>query len=212
MRRTPIALIAACAVVLAGCGSDPHAGHSAAHAGHNLAPTTPASAQAPVSGAAGATPAVSDYNLGDVMFLQMAIANHQRGIDLVHLADNRPIRDDLHNLITAIRLTQEQEIPEMKKWLTGWGQSTDVDPNPNAHAAHGGMPITDPQTLADLANLPDNQFQKQFIVLLTAHQHNAVEFALTENKEGVSVPVKAFADKLIKSRTGEIQQLLNLEQ
>ncbi|GAA3042486.1 DUF305 domain-containing protein [Actinokineospora globicatena] len=214
MRRPLIA--AACLIALTGCAGNGHAGHeSTDHAGHDLAPTTPASApaQAPVTSASGsAAPAVGDYNLADVMFLQMAVANHNRGIELVHLADKRPIREDLRNLSAAIRLTQEQELEQMKKWLTEWSQSTDVNPDPNAHAHHGGMPVTDAQSLAELGKLPDGEFEKQFIALLTAHQHNAVEFALTEGKEGASTPVKAFADKVVKSRTGQIQQLLNYQQ
>ncbi|MBM7773506.1 uncharacterized protein (DUF305 family) [Actinokineospora baliensis] len=213
MRRPLIA--AACLVALAGCAGNGHTDHAAGHADH-LAPTTPASsAAAPLttaSGAASAAPAVSDYNLADVMFLQMAIANHNRGIELIHLADKRPIREDLRNLAAAIRLTQEQEVGQMKKWLSGWSQSTDVNPDPNAHSHHGGMPVTDAQALAELGKLPDSEFEKQFIALLTAHQHNAVEFALTEGKEGASAEVKAFADKVVKSRTGQIQQLLNYQQ
>ncbi|RLK53818.1 DUF305 domain-containing protein [Actinokineospora cianjurensis] len=208
-------ILAACLALLAGCGGSGHDAAHTGHAGHELAPTTPASASAPApapASASGAAPAVGDYNLADVMFLQMAMANHSRGIELVHLADKRPIREDLRNLTAAIRLTQEQELDQMKKWLTEWSQSTDVNPDPNAHSHHGGMPVTDAAALADLAKLPDSEFEKQFIALLTAHQHNAVEFALTEGKDGASAPVKAFADKVVKSRSGQIQLLLKYQQ
>ncbi|GLZ41896.1 DUF305 domain-containing protein [Actinokineospora sp. NBRC 105648] len=213
MRRPLIA--AACLALLAGCGSaGEHAGHDA-HAGHGAVPTTPvaASAAAPVSGsAAAAQPAVGDYNLADVMFLQMAIANHKQGIALVGLADKHPVRKEVKDLADAIRLTQEQEVTTMTKWLTDWSQPIEVSGDPSAHAHHGGMPITDPQALAELDKAPDGQFEKEFVTLLTGHQHNAVEFALTEGKDGASAPVKAFADKIVKSRSGQIQQLLRFAQ
>ncbi|PPK66335.1 DUF305 domain-containing protein [Actinokineospora auranticolor] len=222
--RRPLVAVAACVTLLvAGCGSDSHAGHAdpAGHAGHGAATTSssPASpsAQAPAGGAASASaaaaPAVGgDWNLADVMFLQMAIANHKRGIELVQLADKHQVRADVRNLADAIRLTQEQEVSQMSKWLTDWKQPVEVSGDPSAHAHHGGMPLTDPQTIAELDAQPDGQFEKQFVTILTGHQHNAVEFALTEKKDGANADVKAFADKVVKSRTAQIQQLLNFSQ
>ncbi|WP_018685022.1 DUF305 domain-containing protein [Actinokineospora enzanensis] len=218
MRRPFLAV--GCALLLAGCGSANADGPDAGHAGHGAA-TAPTSASAPAqapapeagSATAGAAPAVGgDWNLADVMFLQMAIANHDQGIQLASLADKHNIRPELRNLADAIRVTQQQELGQMKKWLTDWGKPIEASTDPNAHAAHGGMPITDPQTISDLDKLPDAEFEKQFIPILTGHQHNAVEFALDEGKEGVSGPVKAFADKVVKSRTAQIQQLLRFEQ
>ncbi|UVS78891.1 DUF305 domain-containing protein [Actinokineospora sp. UTMC 2448] len=156
------------------------------------------------------SPAVGDYNLADVMYLQMAIANHEQGIELVALAEKRAVRPEVAQLAAAIGATQRTEVGQMEAWLTGWGQPTEVDTNPDAHAHHGGMPITDPESLAALAAAPDGEFEAQFVSVLTGHQHNAVEMARRELTDGVSPDVKKFADKVVQSRTGQISALLNL--
>ncbi|MGQ0838950.1 DUF305 domain-containing protein [Actinokineospora sp.] len=181
-----------CLVLLAGCGTS--------HAGH---PPPPVSTPA-------AVPIVGDHNPADVMFLQMAIAHHTQGVDLVRLAEDRPVRAQVRDLAGAIEVTQRSEIDTMTSWLTTWAQPTVVDTNPAAHAHHGGLPDTDPETIADLARAPDGEFERRFLTLLTGHQHNAVAMARTELTDGVSPPVRQFADRVVRSRTGQIQRLLTL--
>ncbi len=209
-------LAAACLTLLAACGTGADPGGHGDHPGHGgpVSPLTSTRSAAPATPPAGSPTApstpVGDFNLADVMFLQMAVANHARGVELVALAEGRPVRGQVKDLAAAIRLTQLQEIDSMKSWLTAWSQPLEVSVDPGAHAHHGGMSVTDPAALADLAALPDREFEKQFLTLLTSHQHNAVEFALTEAQDGASPEVKVFADRVIKSRTGQIRQLLNL--
>ncbi|MGW5055382.1 DUF305 domain-containing protein [Actinokineospora sp. NPDC004072] len=196
-------------LALAGCAGPmpaefaPTSGAALGHAQHAPVSTSPVSTPPP-------KPAVGDYNLADVMYLQMAIANHKQGIELVALAEKRAVRPEVAQLAAAIGATQRTEVDQMTAWLKGWEQPVEVDTNPDAHAHHGGMPITDPQSLAELAAIPDAEFEQQFISVLTGHQHNAVEMARQELTDGVSPEVKKFADKVVQSRTGQISALLNI--
>lgn len=171
--------------------------------GHLPAVTTTATGSA-------AAPAVGDFNLADVMYLQMAIANHEQGIDLVALAESRQVRPQVSELAAAIGSTQRSELEQMRAWLTSWGHPEEVSEDPAAHAHHGGMPITDPESIAELAALPAGEFEQKFVTVLTGHQHNAVEMARQQMTDGASPDVRAFADRVVKSRTGQISALLNI--
>lgn len=211
MRR--LALSALALATLTACsGPLPAEFASSAPPAHGHAPVAsaspsagPSSAVSPSEGA----PAVGDYNLADVMYLQMAIANHEQGIELVALATSRPVRPEVAELAAAIGSTQSSEVPQMRAWLSAWGHPATVDTNPDAHAHHGGMPLTDPEAIAELSRAPEGEFERKFVTVLTGHQHNAVEMARQELDDGVSPEVKAFADKVVRSRTGQISALLN---
>lgn len=202
MRKT--LLVAACLVLATGCGTA-SAGHGAqggqgAHGAHGAAAVPPPVTSFPVG----------DHNLADVMFLQMAIAHHRQGVDLTALVESRPVRPEVRDLALAVKATQASEIESMSAWLVEWDKPVEVDTNPDAHAHHGGLPLTDASTIADLAAAPEADFETRFLNLLTGHQHNAVEMARTQLKEGASKPVREFADRVVRSRTGQIQQLLEL--
>jgi len=148
------------------------------------------------------------YNDTDVMFLQMAVPQHQQGIEMARLAEKRASRKEVRDLAAAIRVTQEDEVVEMKQWLTKWNQPIAPDLDPNAHAGHGGMHGTDPAVLEVLRNTPPGpDFDGRFLSLLTGHQHGAVELARMEEKDGFNHDARALADRIVRSRTAEIEQI-----
>jgi len=151
----------------------------------------------------------SSYNDTDVMFLQMAVPSHKQGMALADLAAARATRAEVRDLAAAVKATQADELAEMESWLTKWNQPVAADPDPNAHAGHGGMHGTDPAVVAELESTPAGpEFDRTFLNLLTGHQHGAVELARMEQKEGRSTDAKGLADRIVKSRTAQIQQML----
>jgi uncharacterized protein (DUF305 family) len=149
------------------------------------------------------------YNDTDVMFLQMAVPSHKQGIALADLAATRATRPDVRDLAAAVKATQTDEVAEMEAWLTKWDQPVAADPDPHAHAGHGGMHGPDPAVVAELESTPAGpEFDRTFLNLLTGHQHGAVELARMEQKEGFSPDAKGLADRIVKSRTAQIQQML----
>ncbi|WP_133902615.1 DUF305 domain-containing protein [Actinophytocola oryzae] len=175
-------------LLLAGCG------------GVGVTETTGVSLSAP--------PPDTSYNDTDVMFLQMAVPQHEQGIEMAKLAEKRASRREIRDLATAIRLTQEDEVARMSRWLEKWRQPVAPDLDPAAHAGHGGMHGSDPAVLEVLRNTPAGpDFDGRFLNLLTGHQHLAVELALMEEKDGFNADTKAFAGRIVKSRTAEIEQM-----
>lgn len=155
-----------------------------------------------------APPPDGSYNDTDVMFLQMAVPQHEQGIEMARLAEKRATRKEIRDLATAIRVTQEDELAQMREWLTAWQQPIAYDPDPTAHSSHGGMHGTDPVVLEVLQDTPAGpDFDTRFLNLLTGHQHGAVELAQLEQKDGFHPDARALADRIIKSRTAEIQQM-----
>lgn len=155
-----------------------------------------------------APPPDGSYNDTDVMFLQMAVPQHEQGIEMARLARDRATRGDIRDLAAAIAATQADELAEMKEWLVDWNQPIEYDPDPDAHAGHGGMHGSDPAVLEVLRETPAGpEFDARFLNLLTGHQHGAVELARLEEKDGKHPDARALAGRIVKSRTAEIQQM-----
>jgi uncharacterized protein (DUF305 family) len=190
MKARPIAVVAALLLILAGCGV-------------GQAPPGPAPTVHSGTSTGGAEPG---FNGTDVMFLQMMVPHHGQGLELVRLAQNRPVRADLRILAAAIEVTQAAEIQTMSGWLRRWAQPPSADPA--AHAAHGGMPGTSPAELAVLAAAPDDAFEHLLLNTLIAHQDDAVQIARMETAGGVNPAARELAGQIDRSRTAQIQQLL----
>ncbi|MCE7002937.1 DUF305 domain-containing protein [Kibdelosporangium philippinense] len=199
MKRFYLAIAAASLMAVAACTStQPGSGSPA------VPPT-----QAPVDAEAKSAPA-GNFNDVDVMFLQMMIPHHAQGMEMVQLAAKNAARQEIKDLVAAIELTQADEAKNMTAWLRQWGKPTTADPHADAHVNHGGLPATNPEVIADLAKASGSEFESKFLNLFTGHQGAAVEMAQREVKQGASQPVKELADRIVKSRSGQIQQMLTL--
>ncbi|MBE8519911.1 DUF305 domain-containing protein [Amycolatopsis sp. H6(2020)] len=158
-----------------------------------------------------ATTAAPHYNAADVMFLQMLIPQNQQGIEIVRLASARPVPAGVKELAAAIEVTQRTEVDDMRRWLREWNQPETVAPQ--AHAGHGGMRMTAPDLVGALKTVPDSEFTRRFLDVLTGQQQGAVELARTENGAGggTNAQARELARRVIESRTAEVQQLLNVK-
>ncbi|WP_020666467.1 DUF305 domain-containing protein [Amycolatopsis nigrescens] len=200
MKRYSLVLLTA-GLLLAGCGSGQHSAHHPP--GHGAHPE-PAPAAASAPGAAG------EFNPADVMFLQMAIIHHNQGVEIAKLAKSHDTRKEVSELAAAIEVTQLSEVGTMTDWLRRWNQPVETSMDPNSHAEHGGLPLTSPDQIAELAATTGAEFETRFLSMLTGHQHGAVEMAQHEAKDGASPDAKGLANRIVESRTAQIQQMLTL--
>ncbi|MFI9814728.1 DUF305 domain-containing protein [Saccharothrix variisporea] len=150
----------------------------------------------------------TEHNPIDVMFLQMAVAHHKTGIEIVRLAKDKSVRTDVKTLASAIEVTQLSEVDSMLQWLHDWNQPESPGTEAQLHANHGGDHSTSPEAIATLAATGPGEFERAFLNLLIAHQHNAVEIAKFEREGGVNPQSKALAERIFQSRTGQISQML----
>jgi uncharacterized protein (DUF305 family) len=163
-----------------------------------------------VTEAKAAVQAEGGHNETDVMYLQMMVAHHEQGLEMVRLAGKNAERAEIRTLAQAVDATQSDEVEMMTGWLKQWQAPTTVDHAPSAHADHGGLPATGPEEIAALKKAKGAEFEKTFLNLFVAHQHNAVEMAHLETKQGSNAEAKAFADRVRASRADQIQQMLQL--
>jgi uncharacterized protein (DUF305 family) len=189
VRRWSAAVLLCAGLLLSACGSAPD--------------TSTAEVTAAVR-------AEGSFNETDVMFLQMMVAHHQQGLEMVRLAKTAATRSEVRILAEAVEATQTDEVELMTSWLTAWSEPATVDHAPSAHADHGGLPATGPAEIAALRRTKKAEFETAFLNLFVAHQHNAVEMAQLETTDGVNAETKAFAERVRASRADQIRQMLTL--
>ncbi|AHH96750.1 DUF305 domain-containing protein [Kutzneria viridogrisea] len=182
MTRLALALLTAGLLAAAGCASTPHQHQH----------------QAPAA-------ATAEFNAQDVMFLQMMIPHHGQGVQLADLAARRATQPGVRTLAAAIKSTELTEVDTMKSWLTQWKQPLAMS---GSMSGHTGMTATDQSFIDEVAKAGDQDFERRFLDLLSGHQGNAAEMAREEVKSGQSKQVKDFADRIDKSRTAQVKQLL----
>lgn len=167
---------------------------------------------AATSGTVESAPALpGTFNDTDVMVLQMLVPHHEQGVELATIAADRASDKDVRDLAAAIAATQGDELAEMKDWLRDWHQPVAADPDPRAHAGHGGMHATDPAVIERLRRTPAGPgFDRTFLNLLTGHQHGAVELARIEAAAGKAPRARDLAERIVASRTAQIRQAARL--
>ncbi|WP_228122350.1 DUF305 domain-containing protein [Saccharothrix syringae] len=165
-------------------------------------------AQAPPPPTASTVARSAEHNETDVMFLQMAVPHHRTGLDIVRLAKDHPVREEVRTLAAAIEVTQLSEVDSMTQWLADWGRPESAGDDPGLHAHHGGDHSTSPEAIAEVAATAPAEFEKAFLNLLIGHQHNAVEIAKLEREGGLNPQAKDLANRIFDSRTAQIAQML----
>jgi len=181
-------------LVLVGCGGSP---------------PRPA-AQSPSAGGAGQAIQApgGGFNETDVMFLQMLVPHHQQGATIARLATGRGLPEPVTLLAAAIDTTQTAEATTMAGWLDAWGVPATAPAE--AHAAHGGQPGTSAAEITALQRRTGDEFRRAFLNLLIAHQDDAVQLARMETASGGNPEVRAYAERVARSRTAQIAQMLRL--
>ncbi len=173
-------------------------------------------AKEPVAAPTAAAKAVAEIKAGeehndtDVMFLQMLVHHQKQGLEMTSTAISRAKSPELKTLAEAVQATEKDELTMIESWLSGWGKETEVGQAASLHADHGGLPGTGDAEIKALTTVKAASFDTAFLNLFLAHQHQAIEMAQLEKKDGANAETKAFAERVIQSRQGEIQQMLKL--
>lgn len=189
-RRSAIVLVVlAAALPLAACSGEP--------------------ARTEAASAASSAPAAA-YNDQDVLFLQMMVTHHEQGLEMAGLAADRAKREQVRTLAAAVKATEAEELKLIKSWLGKWSKPATSKEAAQTHLHHGAAPATGAKELNALRKAKGARFEPAFLNLFIGHQGSAVEMAQTEQSRGASPDAKAFAGRVVESRTAEIRQMLRL--
>lgn len=161
------------------------------------------------------------FNDSDVAFLVDMIPHHAQAVQLVVLAQDRPLDPEVRAIAESIRATQVPEVELMSDWLTGWGEevpATSLDHTNAGHdgagtdgADHGDMPgMLSAAEVEALAGASDAEFQETWLELMIEHHRGAVQMAETQQAEGAFADAVALAESIESTQEAEISSLEDL--
>lgn len=188
-------LLAALALLVAGCGDDSSTGSS---------------------GSSG-----SGHNDADVAFATGMIPHHAQALDMVEMAEDRELDSEVSELVEDIRAAQEPEIETMTGWLEDWDEevpSTDGSMEGMDHGSdHGSMDggsgmvgMMSEEDMAELEGASDAMFQQMWLEMMVEHHRGAVEMAQTEQAEGEFPDAVELAKDIEESQSAEIATMEEL--
>lgn len=146
----------------------------------------------------------------DVAFMRNMILHHDQAIVMTGYVDERTEDRDIRLLAERMRISQEDEMDLMARWLQDRGQPLRDD----GHEAHGGgmegMPgmLTDEQ-LARLEAATDASFDRLFLEYMIQHHQGAVQMVdeLYRSGGGQESSVDQFARHVEADQNIEIARM-----
>ena len=191
MKRMSLLVIPVAALALAACGGtdDKHSGHSMA--GHSVG--------------ASSAPAAAGHNAQDAMFAQMMIPHHQQAIVMAEQAATKASSSQVKKLAAQIERAQKPEIEMMTGRLKAWGAAM-----PSHDGMHMGDGMMSDADMKNLDTLSGRQFDRAFLQMMIKHHQGAITMARTEQAQGSAAELKAMADSIVTSQTGEITTMQKL--
>lgn len=145
----------------------------------------------------------------DVKFMQGMIGHHAQAVEMVALINERTQSEDLKMLGLRIKVSQDDEMDMMRKWLEARGEKV---PGPHAHHEPGGfMPgMLTPEEMTALANAKGKEFDRLFLMGMIKHHGGAitmVEELFKTPGAGQDGEIFAFASDVDADQRMEIERM-----
>ncbi len=192
-----VAMLAAAAVTVAGCG-----------------------------GASRASDA-DQHNAADVEFAQEMIPHHQQAVMMAEMAQRRGTSAHLEDLAERIESAQEAEIDQMAALLDDWGEETswrshmrgmhrmhgwgrDDGRGPmmgGPNRADGWGPMMGRRAFGDLVRVHRAGFEQMWLTMMIAHHRVALRMTAAEQADGESPELVALAAEMEKVQRAEIAEM-----
>jgi uncharacterized protein (DUF305 family) len=149
------------------------------------------------------------HTAADVKFMQGMIGHHAQAVEMVALINERTDSNDLKMLGLRIKVSQDDEMDMMRKWLEARGEKV---PGPHAHHEPGGfMPgmLTNEEMTA-LATAKGKEFDRLFLMGMIKHHGGAitmVEELFKTPGAGQDGEIFAFASDVDADQRMEIERM-----
>lgn len=159
------------------------------------------------------------FNEADVTFARQMIPHHAQAIQMVVMAEGRPLDPDVAELANAIRDAQAPEVEQMVDWLTAWGEEVPETSMDHANAGHDMSEMTPMDGMDDMPGMmtaeemqalmdaPDAEFQDLWLEMMVEHHQGAIEMARTEQEEGHFEPAVQLAEDIEAAQESEIDAM-----
>lgn len=172
---------------------------------------------AAVSACSGSGNGAALFNDADVTFAQDMIPHHRQATEMARLAAGRTETPRVLELAKKITAAQQPEIDSMSGWLKSWDKKVPSDTTGTGgmegmdHESTSDMPgMMSAEEMASLEAASGAEFDMQFLTMMMAHHHGAIEMAQTEETDGQYDHAVALAKKIQKDQAAEIATMENL--
>ncbi|MEX2272392.1 MAG: DUF305 domain-containing protein [Vicinamibacterales bacterium] len=164
-------------------------------------------------GAAPSVPVNIRHVRADVAFMQGMIGHHAQALEMVNLLETRTDNSGMKLLALRIKVSQQDEITFMQRWLETRGETV---PGAHAHHAHDFtlMPgMLTPDEMATLAAAKGAAFDRLFLEYMIKHHDGAIvmvnELFKTDGA-GQESEIYAFASDVIADQQMEIDRMIGM--
>lgn len=155
--------------------------------------------------------AASDHNQADVGFAKDMMAHHQQAIEMSDaILAKQGVDARVTDLAQKIKAAQQPEIDTMKRWLSAWGQKSDIDGMDMGGMDMGGDVMMSQQDMDALQKASGADASKLFLTQMVQHHHGAITMATTETEKGKATDAVALAKKISSAQTAEIATMRQL--
>ncbi|GIH11597.1 lipoprotein [Rhizocola hellebori] len=152
------------------------------------------------------------HTLADTLFFQRMIPHHAQALQMTALVKGRTVSTELPLLAERISVSQQDEITQMRRWLTTRGE-----PQPQEHTGHAGhdqlMPgMLNDEELARLAAAQGAAFDRLFLEFMIRHHEGALVMVqqLSDGGGGIEPDSDRFAREVRVDQSIEIRRMRDL--
>jgi uncharacterized protein (DUF305 family) len=118
----------------------------------------------------------SSYSYADVVFMQQMIVHHNQALVMANLAAERTNNEEVLALASRIKVTQDDEMIFMSKWLTDRLEAAPNPQDPNSHKTHHSMAgMATSEQLMKLSDSKSVAFDQIFLTLMINHHDGAIK-------------------------------------
>lgn len=144
----------------------------------------------------------------EVRFVREMIQHHAQAIDMATRIRDRSQDRTLRSLALDIMLSQQEQIGQMRGWLTLWGLPWGGQGMTAEHARMMGMAT--PEELNRLDTLPVSDAERLFLQLMIRHHQGALAMVTPALGSGVRPEVQTLARQIQATQGGEIRLMTDL--
>ena len=135
----------------------------------------------------------------DAMFAVQMAVHHESAVQMAQLAEQRAQRPEIRQLARDIKRTQTAEIVLLRAAATRLGTDPDGPPGGMGAGMTAGM-----GSETDLAEVPDDQFDRAFLEAMIPHHQMGVHMAQMVQRAGSDEQISAMAAEMVRVQTDEI--------
>ncbi|PTA68237.1 DUF305 domain-containing protein [Deinococcus arcticus] len=144
----------------------------------------------------------------EVRFVREMTQHHTQAVDMAIRIRERSRDEALRTIALDMLLSQQEQIGQMRGWLTIWGRPWGGEGMSAGHARQMGMAT--PAEVARISTLPPRQSEVQFLQLMTRHHQGALAMVTPVLSAGVRPEVRALARQIQGAQAAEIRLMITL--